>query len=79
MVELKFKDIGERRWLCFAYMNTANLDVFNRWIEENINDRVLVKTIDASDTDLGIIWTLEIRGGDVQDRLLLALRWQMQD
>lgn len=77
MIKLRFKDLGEKRWLCYANVHSRIVSEFKRWLEENLAGRSIV-TPQGSSTDVNTdeyVYAFEIRGGDINDRLLLALRW----
>lgn len=76
-MKLRFKDLGERRWLCYASAPSRQLSEFKRWLDDNLADRSLVTAL-GSKVDVNTdeyVYEFEIRGGDVNDRILLALRW----
>ena len=73
-VQLKFKDVGNQRWLCYAEVPTIMLDEFETWLTEHLENRFMfTKVFEIESGNVKRIF--ELRGGDPQDKMLLALRW----
>lgn len=75
MIKLRFKDLGEKRWMCYATINGTPLArEFELWLNEALQDRCMVdKTYQVTRDTIEYLY--EVRGGDIKDRALLALRW----
>lgn len=69
------KDLGDRRWSCRAEVPSQHALDFEKWINETMQERCLVKKIFDYDPDSTLRRIYEIRGGDIADRTLLVLRW----
>ena len=74
-MKLKFCDLGEKRWLCYATaLGTKEADEFKFWLLDTLGDRYIFNVNVERDPEY-IIYTYEVRGGDINDRILIALRW----
>jgi hypothetical protein len=74
-MKIKFRDIGENRWLCYAYVTKENAREFEAWLKEALDGRYkLDKEYNHHDGHLHR--TFIIRGGDVRDKTLITLRWK---
>lgn len=79
-MEIKFKDIGDNRWLCWVHVTDALRHEFDQWLIENLGDRYMVRVFDYSemvflDLERDTI-VYEIRGGSKADATALAMRWR---
>lgn len=73
-VQLKFSDVGDRRWLCYVKLPYDKEDDFKNWVQEYLGDRFMMsKTYEYVNGNVTL--TYELRGGDPKDKLLLALVW----
>ena len=78
-VQIKFKDLGEQRWLCWAVVPPDLKHEFISWLNETLNDRVMITHQNREYPPYGNrapTITYEIRGGNTGDSTLLALRWK---
>lgn len=74
-LNLKFKDLGEKRWVC--YVNITNRALYaemKKWLQENLQDRYMINEEEII-RDGHWFFQATVRGGDVKDRMLFALRW----
>jgi hypothetical protein len=78
-MKIKFRDIGEKRWLCYATaVGTKEADEFKFWLLDTLTDRYILDVNVERDFE-NILYHYEVRGGDVNDRMLIALRWGGND
>lgn len=71
---LKFKDLGNQRWLCHVDLPSFLVDEFESWLTDNLGNRFMFnKYYDIEGDKIKRMY--ELRGGDINDRMLLALRW----
>ena len=81
-MKLKFKDVGEKRWLCRATVPSDTAKEFTAWLQETLEDRVLITRVNTEYDAYGerkATYDMELRGGDINDQTLLALRWGNND
>lgn len=75
-IKLKFKDLGEQRWVCTASMDHNTRNRFLAWAKANIPECKINTMNDFYLKDNPpYTYTLEIRGGDLNARTLLGLSW----
>ena len=77
-IHIKFKDVGEQRWVGWAVVPPELNHEFISWLHATLNDRVMITHQNRDYPAYGNrapTITYELRGGSVGDRTLLALRW----
>ena len=74
-IELKFKDLGQHRWLCRAAMDHNTRNEFLKWMRENLPDCKVNKIPYYDSPTRRYNYYMEIRGGDLASQTLLALTW----
>lgn len=75
-MNLKFKDTGDNRWVCQVGIEHHKVKEFKDWLEENLQGRYMLSYLYQMSYDDSVEVGYELRGGDVRDRMLVALRWQ---
>lgn len=75
-MNLKFKDTGDNRWVCQVSIEHHRIKEFRDWLEENLQDRYMLSYLYQMSDDDAVEVGYELRGGDVKDKMLVALRWQ---
>lgn len=75
-MKINCKDLGDRRWLCRAEIPPEKAREFEAWVNETLNERCLMRKEFEYDPDGSLRRIYEIRGGDINDRTLLVLRWK---
>ena len=78
-VKLRFKDLGEYRWLCYAEVPTSMLREFETWMKVSLPNCKYNKAMwkDKAFALGEVQYRLyEIRGGDLDSQSFLAMRWQ---
>lgn len=79
-MEIKFKDVGDNRWLCWVHVPIGDRFEFEKWLTDTLQDRYMIRVFDHSEMvflDLErdkIVY--EIRGGSKEDATALAMRWK---
>ena len=77
-IQIKFKELGEQRWLCWAVVPPECNHEFISWVNQTLNDRVMITHQNREYPPYGDrapTITYELRGGNKGDSALLALRW----
>jgi len=75
-MNLKFKDTGDNRWVCQVSIEHHKIKEFRDWLEENLQGRYMLSYLYQMSDDDVVEVGYELRGGDVKDKMLVALRWQ---
>lgn len=75
-MNLKFKDTGDKRWVCQVSIEHHRIKEFRDWLEENLQGRYMLSYLYQMSDDDVVEFGYELRGGDVKDKMLVALRWQ---
>jgi hypothetical protein len=74
-MNLKFKNTTDNRWVCHISLEPKLEDEFKHWLEENLKGRYMLSFLYHMSKDEQRMVGYELRGGDVKDKLLVALRW----
>lgn len=76
-MKLRFQEMGEQRWVCYVSASSMkDIHELRDWLDEHLTDRYLMDRgpIDVHDM-IKAQYNYTIRGGDVRDKTLIALRW----
>lgn len=80
-VKFKFKDVGDKRWLCFATVPRSQTSMFEEWMKEFMPNTWVNKAMwDPKHNPYekpGQVY--ELRGGDTSDKVMLILKWGSND
>lgn len=75
-MKLRFKDLGEQRWLCYATaFGTNESNEFKHWLKEHLGDRYMIECNEIVRSEDGVEYQFTLRGGDTKDRTMVALCW----
>lgn len=74
-MNLKFKDTTDNRWVCQISIEHYRVKELKEWLEENLQGRYMLSYLYQTSDDDAVEAGYELRGGDVKDKMLVALRW----
>lgn len=80
-MKLKFQEMGDKRWVCYVTASSMkHINELRSWLDEHMQDRYLMDRghVDVHSID-EVKYNYTIRGGDVRDKTLIALRWSGND